>query len=67
MVARAVALAPEGPYTHDKVVIPPQAHNPYYAQDPVSKMHLIFHIGLCCACFVAYVRQCDVGVILELS
>jgi hypothetical protein len=30
---------------HEKVVVPTQAHNPYYVQDPVTKTNLIFHIG----------------------
>eukprot|EP00040_Diaphanoeca_grandis_P004362 m.28339 g.28339 ORF g.28339 m.28339 type:complete len:412 (-) comp15902_c0_seq1:204-1439(-) len=44
-VVRASASSPEGPYTREALVIPPQAHNPYYVQDPITKTHLIFHIG----------------------
>ena len=44
-VAKAVAATPHGPYTHEKIVIPTQAHNPCYVQDPPTGTHLIFHIG----------------------
>ena len=35
---------PQGPYTREKLVIPTQAHNPYYVFDPSSQMHLICKI-----------------------
>lgn len=44
-IVRAVSSQPSGPYVHEKVVVPTQAHNPYYVQDPVTRTHLIFHIG----------------------
>ncbi len=44
-VVMATADRPEGPFVREKLVIPTQAHNPYYAFDPASKTHLIFHIG----------------------
>jgi hypothetical protein len=34
-----------GPYERVGVIIPREAHNAYYAYDPKSKMHLIYHIG----------------------
>jgi len=43
-IVKAVATNPKGPYSHDKVVIPTQAHNPFYAQAP-DGTHLIYHIG----------------------
>jgi hypothetical protein len=44
-VVKATSDSPSGPFIHEKLVIPPQAHNPYYVQDPVTKTHLIYHIG----------------------
>lgn len=44
-VVRAVGDSPAGPFVRDTLVIPTQAHNPYYAFDPASGTHLIFHIG----------------------
>jgi hypothetical protein len=44
-IVKAVSAQPSGPYTHEKVVVPTQAHNPCYIQDPVTKTHLIYHIG----------------------
>ena len=43
-IVRTVGDAPWGPFVRDKVVVPRQAHNAYYAYDNSSKMHLIFHI-----------------------
>ena len=34
-----------GPYTRVGVVVPRESHNAYYAYDPASKTHLIYHIG----------------------
>ena len=44
-VVMTTADQPEGPFAREKLVIPTQAHNPYYAFDPASQTHLIFHIG----------------------
>ena len=44
-VVRATGASPAGPFTRQALVIPPQAHNPYYTFDPASKTHLIYHIG----------------------
>lgn len=44
-VVMAVGDRPQGPFARNKLVIPTQAHNPYYAFDPSSQTHLIYHIG----------------------
>ena len=44
-VVVSTAATPAGPFLREAVAVPHQAHNPYYAFDPSSKMHLIFHIG----------------------
>eukprot|EP00041_Stephanoeca_diplocostata_P009712 m.151419 g.151419 ORF g.151419 m.151419 type:complete len:397 (-) comp17859_c1_seq5:204-1394(-) len=44
-IVRATATSPEGPYVEEELVVPTQAHNAYYVQDPASKTHLIYHIG----------------------
>ena len=44
-VVMTTASTPEGPFVREKLVVPTQAHNPYYVFDPASKTHLIFHIG----------------------
>jgi hypothetical protein len=44
-VVAATAAHPAGPYTRSSLVIPTQAHNPYYAFDPQSSTHLLYHIG----------------------
>ena len=33
-IVRAVATSPEGPYVEEELVVPTQAHNAYYVQDP---------------------------------
>jgi len=44
-IVRAVGDSAAGPFTREALVIPTQAHNPYYVFDPASETHLIFHIG----------------------
>jgi hypothetical protein len=36
---------PEGPYRRQEVVIDAFSRNAYYVQDPMTKKHLIFHVG----------------------
>jgi len=44
-IVAATSGSPAGPYRRAALVLPPQAHNPYYAFDPSSRTHLIYHIG----------------------
>eukprot|EP00039_Didymoeca_costata_P016025 m.279947 g.279947 ORF g.279947 m.279947 type:complete len:381 (-) comp16323_c11_seq86:228-1370(-) len=44
-VVEALGDAPAGPFTRNRLVVPTQAHNPYYVYDNSSGTHLIFHIG----------------------
>eukprot|EP01052_Picozoa_sp_SAG31_P033662 SAG31_NODE_3833_length_3838_cov_2.158866_2_plen_379_part_00 len=44
-VVAAIAASPAGPFRRGWLAVGRQAHNPYYAWDPSSKTHVIFHIG----------------------
>eukprot|EP00937_MAST-01D_sp_MAST-1D-sp2_P004571 g4571.t1 len=44
-IVRATADHPAGPYVRDALVVGAESHNAYYVQDPVSQLHLIYHIG----------------------
>jgi hypothetical protein len=42
----AVGPGPAGPFTRRALVSGTETHNPYYAFDPSTKTHLIFHVGV---------------------
>lgn len=44
-VVRATSTKPEGPYTAQKMVVQPWAHNTMLTYDPPSKSHVLFFIG----------------------
>ena len=43
-IVRTSATDPEGPYKFDATILGAPAHNAYYAHDPKSGKHLIYHI-----------------------
>lgn len=44
-IVAATAKTPAGPFDRKRLAVGKQAHNPYYAFDPNTKQHVIFHIG----------------------
>ena len=60
-IVRAVADSPAGPFTRDALVVGAESHNAYYARDPVTKQHLIYHVGTGANQTQPWVTNCSNG------